>query len=48
MGTTISTNAFLERSGERMVLAVTNGFKDLLHIGNQTHQNIFDLVCIFN
>ena len=48
MGTTIATNALLERNGKRMVLAVTKGFKDLLHIGNQTRPNIFDLVCIFN
>ena len=46
MGTTVATNALLERKGERMALAITKGFKDLLHIGNQSRPNIFDLVCI--
>lgn len=44
MGTTVATNALLERKGERMALAITEGFKDLLHIGNQARPNIFDLV----
>lgn len=44
MGTTVATNALLERKGERMALAITKGFKDLLHIGNQARPNIFDLV----
>lgn len=47
MGTTVATNALLERKGERMALAITEGFHDLLHIGNQTRPNIFDLVGIF-
>ena len=45
MGTTVATNALLERKGERMALVITEGFHDLLHIGNQTRPNIFDLVC---
>lgn len=44
MGTTVATNALLERKGERMALAITEGFRDLLHIGNQARPNIFDLV----
>lgn len=44
MGTTVATNALLERKGERMALAITKGFKDLLHIGNQARPKIFDLV----
>ena len=44
MGTTVATNALLERKGERMALAITEGFRDLLHIGNQSRPNIFDLV----
>ena len=44
MGTTVATNALLERKGERMALAITKGFKDLLHIGNQSRPNLFDLV----
>ncbi|XP_022243322.1 5-oxoprolinase-like isoform X2 [Limulus polyphemus] len=43
MGTTVATNALLERKGERMALAITAGFKDLLFIGNQARPNIFDL-----
>ena len=44
MGTTVATNALLERKGERMALAITKGFRDLLHIGNQARPKIFDLV----
>ncbi|XP_008186368.1 5-oxoprolinase [Acyrthosiphon pisum] len=43
MGTTVATNALLERKGERMALLITRGFKDLLHIGNQARPKIFDL-----
>ncbi|XP_059148899.1 5-oxoprolinase-like [Physella acuta] len=43
MGTTVATNALLERKGERMALVITKGFRDLLHIGNQSRPNIFDL-----
>ncbi|XP_064114762.1 5-oxoprolinase-like [Macrobrachium nipponense] len=43
MGTTVATNALLERKGERIALAITKGFRDLLHIGNQARPNIFDL-----
>lgn len=44
MGTTVATNALLERKGERTLLLTTRGFRDLLKIGNQTRPNIFDLV----
>lgn len=43
MGTTVATNALLERKGARMALLVNEGFKDLLFIGNQARPNIFDL-----
>eukprot|EP00873_Tetraselmis_striata_P028673 jgi/Tetstr1/448937/TSEL_036163.t1 len=63
MGTTVATNALLERkagplpalipstmaalapaqTGERCALVITTGFKDLLHIGNQSRPDIFDL-----
>ena len=33
MGTTVATNALLERKGERMALVVNAGFKDVLYIG---------------
>ena len=45
MGTTVATNALLERNGEHMALVITEGFKDLLFIGNQARPQIFDLVC---
>ncbi|KAM8966221.1 5-oxoprolinase [Pelodytes ibericus] len=43
MGTTVATNALLERKGERIALLITRGFRDLLHIGNQARPKIFDL-----
>ena len=43
MGTTVATNALLERKGERFGLIITAGFRDLLHIGNQSRPQIFDL-----
>lgn len=43
MGTTVATNALLERKGEKIALIVTKGFKDCLEIGNQSRPRIFDL-----
>lgn len=43
MGTTVATNALLERKGERSALLNTKGFRDLLLIGNQARPDIFDL-----
>ncbi|XP_034950692.1 5-oxoprolinase [Chelonus insularis] len=43
MGTTVATNALLERKGAKMALLINEGFKDLLYIGNQARPNIFDL-----
>ncbi|XP_061463198.1 5-oxoprolinase isoform X2 [Rhineura floridana] len=43
MGTTVATNALLQRRGERLALLITKGFRDLLHIGNQARPHIFDL-----
>jgi 5-oxoprolinase (ATP-hydrolysing) len=43
MGTTVATNALLERKGARCALVVTNGFADILQIGNQNRPDIFDL-----
>ena len=39
----MATNALLERNGERCALVTTAGFRDLLHIGNQSRPRIFDL-----
>ncbi|MEA5550735.1 hydantoinase/oxoprolinase family protein [Anabaena cylindrica UHCC 0172] len=41
MGTTVATNALLERHGDRVVLIITKGFKDALRIGYQNRPNIF-------
>lgn len=43
MGTTVATNALLERKGERIALVATRGFRDCLAIGNQSRPRIFDL-----
>ncbi len=41
MGTTVATNALLERTGEPVLLAITRGFGDVLRIGNQARPDIF-------
>ena len=41
MGTTVATNALLERKGERTVLVITQGFGDALRIGYQARPDIF-------
>ena len=43
MGTTVATNALLERKGERVLLIVNRGFADMLRIGNQARPRLFDL-----
>ena len=43
MGTTVATNALLEREGARCALLVTKGFRDILKIGNQDRPRLFDL-----
>ncbi|KAK8844794.1 hypothetical protein IAR55_006644 [Kwoniella newhampshirensis] len=43
MGTTVATNALLERKGRKCALLVTKGFRDLLQIGDQTRPHLFDL-----
>lgn len=37
MGTTVATNALLERKGESCALLITKGFRDLLTIGKSSH-----------
>jgi len=41
MGTTVATNALLERKGDRTVLIITKGFRDALRIGYQNRPDIF-------
>ena len=43
MGTTVATNALLERAGAPTVLAITRGFRDALRIGTQARPRLFDL-----
>ncbi|NOQ93470.1 MAG: 5-oxoprolinase [Methylophaga sp.] len=43
MGTTVGTNALLERKGEPTALLITSGFKDCLRIGYQNRPDIFAL-----
>jgi N-methylhydantoinase A len=41
-GTTVATNALLERKGERVAFVTTEGFEDLLAIGRQARPNLYD------
>ena len=43
MGTTVATNALLERKGDRTLLLITKGMRDLLRIGYQNRPRLFDL-----
>jgi 5-oxoprolinase (ATP-hydrolysing) len=43
IGTTLATNALLERKGAPSALLITRGFRDLLEIGNQARAQLFDL-----
>ena len=42
MGTTVATNALLERTGDRTLLLVTRGFRDALRIGYQHRPRLFE------
>jgi N-methylhydantoinase A len=42
-GTTVATNALIQRRGGKVALVTTAGFKDLLEIGRQTRPRIYDL-----
>jgi N-methylhydantoinase A/oxoprolinase/acetone carboxylase beta subunit len=42
-GTTVATNALLERKGKRTALITTKGFEDVLSIGRQTRKNLYSL-----
>jgi 5-oxoprolinase (ATP-hydrolysing) len=41
MGTTVATNALLERKGDRVLLLITKGFRDALRIAYQARPDIF-------
>lgn len=42
-GTTVATNAMLERKGARVCLITTTGFEDVLEIGRQNREDIYDM-----
>jgi N-methylhydantoinase A len=42
-GSTVATNAFLERKGAKLTLVTTRGFEDLLEIGRQERGSLYDL-----
>ena len=46
MGTTVATNALLERKGDRTLLLITRGFRDALKIGHQARPDIFAKVIV--
>jgi len=46
MGTTVATNALLERKGTPIALLITKGFGNLLEIGNQARPDLFALAVI--
>ena len=43
-GSTVATNALLERSGARTALITTRGFEDMLEIGRQARPSLYDLL----
>ena len=45
IGTTIATNALLERKGCKNLMIVSEGFKDCLQLKTQARPDIFDLKC---
>ena len=46
MGTTVATNALLERKGSSVALVITKGFRDLLEIGYQNRPELYQLAII--
>lgn len=42
-GTTVGTNALIQRTGSRVALVTTKGFRDLLEVGRQTRPHMYDL-----
>jgi N-methylhydantoinase A len=46
-GTTLVTNAVIERKGSRTAMITTKGFRDILDIGNERRYDLFDLRLVF-
>ena len=42
-GTTVATNALIQRRGGRLALVTTKGFRDLLEIGRQIRPHVYDI-----
>lgn len=42
-GSTVATNAVLERKGARVALVATSGFEDVIHIGRQTRPELYNI-----
>lgn len=45
-GTTVATNALIQKKGGKTALITTKGYKDLLEIGRQTRPSLYDFSCI--
>ncbi len=45
-GSTVATNALLERKGARLVWVTTRGFRDLVEIGRQDRPSLYDATCL--
>src|SRR5688572_11476827 len=45
-GTTVATNALLERRGARTALVTTRGFRDVIEIGRQDRADLYDLTAV--
>ena len=43
-GSTVATNALLERKGARLAFLTTAGFEDLLEIGRQTRRELYNIM----
>jgi N-methylhydantoinase A/oxoprolinase/acetone carboxylase beta subunit len=43
-GSTVATNALLERKGARLAFLATDGFEDILHIGRQTRRELYNIL----
>jgi N-methylhydantoinase A/oxoprolinase/acetone carboxylase beta subunit len=43
-GSTVATNALLERKGAKLALLTTEGFEDILHIGRQTRRELYNIL----
>ena len=45
-GTTVGTNALIEKKSGKVALVTTKGFRDLLELGRQTRPTVYDMHCL--